>query len=594
MKEKTLEKLKNLDFFSSKNKWLIGYSFLFSLVYVLGSYLYQNNTLVGVFSKGRWREEFLVILLMTFVMTWILKAFLFLGKWLSDWTACGESGPRGTISGFFRGFQRFLSWMKGLAAWILLFASWLPCYLAYFPGVFSYDANSQREMLEGLAPFTTHHPPVHTWIMGFCFWIADLVGREWVELLAYSLIQMLLLSFLLSRLLCTLSKRVPGIFSLLSLAFWMLNPAIALFSFSQSKDSAFAICLVGLFLVLLPWLEGKDEESISKTTAWILACCLFRNNFVHAWIPACVILLWKGLARNPKRKMKFLKANAFALLAFFIVTKGIYPALGITEAKTAETLSIPAQQIGAIVCNEELTQEELDAIAVYVDPEHIREFYNPRLADYVKNYISKEAYDADKADFWKLWWQLVKQYPQDAFDAALTLNIPYWYQGANPVDPYSNREYVETDIDNLAVERANIFPRLYQWYQGFAEMKLYNWHPEVRFLFCLATPIWLMLGCAALLLTRKQYHYAAGLIPFLLYWATFLFGPVSNARYLFPFMIFYPVFMALPFVGKSEREDEDGVRNLEAIGKQDESANRQMDEGAAKEEKEGDVECMII
>ena len=51
---------------------------------------------------------------------------------------------------------------------ILFFLCWLPCYLSYYPGIVSYDMESQLPQILGTANYNKYHPPLHTFGYQLC------------------------------------------------------------------------------------------------------------------------------------------------------------------------------------------------------------------------------------------------------------------------------------------------------------------------------------------------------------------------------------------------------------------------------------------
>lgn len=274
-------------------------------------------------------------------------------------------------------------------------------------------------------------------------------------------------------------------------------------------------------------------------------CSLFRNNFIYAWVIA-VVLMGIGL----KEKRKFWMVGALSVIIALAIMKFAYPMLGIEKGNSAEKLSVPLQQISYTTRNNTLTLEELTQIQNYLELDIIWDQFNPRFADPTKDRLNNGNYDSNPAAFWKLWMQLGSEFPVDYTTAFLQLNIPYWYQGANPYDPYAQREYVETSLrsEKSGLTREEFLPVTYTFYSQFSIIEDYDSIPFIiRWMFCLATPIWLMLACGAALLYQGNRCYIRCLIPLLLFWMTYLLGPVSNARYIFPFMALYPILISLPF-----------------------------------------------
>lgn len=169
--------------------------------------------------------------------------------------------------------------------------------------------------------------------------------------------------------------------------------------------------------------------------------------------------------------------------------------------------------------------------------------FNPRFADPVKRLFVSD----DKAGFLSIWLDLGLTYPKDYLKEFLNLNIPYWYLPASNIDPYSQRDYIETGIyksEYYSFERTEGFPLLHAWYDAAAQDKLGSrvW-PLAPFL-SISLPIWLLLACCCTLVATGRKRGALFCIVAIAFWVTFLFGPVSNFRYVFPLLCIYPIAIA--------------------------------------------------
>ena len=67
--------------------------------------------------------------------------------------------------------------------------------------------------------------------------------------------------------------------------------------------------------------------------------------------------------------------------------------------------------------------------------------------------------------------------------------------------------------------------------------------PVLSSLFSINTPVWILLFTTLYLFTRKDLKKNCIPMMFLLLWLTYMAGPVSCLRYIFPVMIMYPFFI---------------------------------------------------
>ena len=195
-----------------------------------------------------------------------------------------------------------------------------------------------------------------------------------------------------------------------------------------------------------------------------------------------------------------------------------------------------------------MTSQDYEAIEHFLPCDKLPDAYNPRFADYAKNSFDSQYFDTHKGEFVKLWLDLFKRYPEDYWSAFLDLNIQLWYPGSTAIDPYSEREYIETGIyksDYCSGVRTERFPRLLSFYENAAGYSSWMDLPVLSVLFAFWTPVWLFVITFFVMAARRRPEKALILfIPFFL-WFTYLAGPVSCTRYVFPMMVLYPLIVCV-------------------------------------------------
>ncbi len=215
-----------------------------------------------------------------------------------------------------------------------------------------------------------------------------------------------------------------------------------------------------------------------------------------------------------------------------------------------EKLSVPLSQIAAVYqeYDDEIGGEEEILIRKYIPDV---EYYDRFFADPIKGNFNSVAYLWDKNEFRNLWLRLAVKYPGKYIEAFLALNLPYWYPEMDSV-----REYIETDnySDDYPVERKNLLPYVYDWYEKVSENEAEWMHfPLFKQLFSIGMPIWVLLFFEILFLMQKKRAAALAVPAVVLLWLTYMLGPVSSFRYIEPLLLTYPVWIVLAL----ERRKED-------------------------------------
>ncbi len=438
-----------------------------------------------------------------------------------------------------------------VALCLILFICWLPCYLAYYPGVFAYDMYAQHPEAMGLVPLSKYHPPLHTLYWRLCLWLEDITPLNALEF--YSVSQMLILAFAFTQLLkFFIQKKFNNYVILFCLLFFAFNPVIAIFSFIPTKDAMYtAFCV--LFVVELCRFLFDDSTSsrkwdIVRFTLVGVLCCLFRNNMIYAMVPSAVVMLFVTASKRKATLFRF----ALVIVCFFLINYPFFDILGIENGNKRELLSVPIQQISYVVNYhyDEISPEDYQAICKYLPFEEIPELYNLRLADPIKNTFNTTYFEEDSATFFWVWGRLLLQYPKEYIVAFLNLNLPYWYPDACSIDAHAQRIYIETYIydesaSGYAIQRDSKIPWLYNKYETVASYQLFMSRPLLATVFSISTPIWVLLLYVTICVYNKKYILIAPAILMIGIWLTFLLGPVSNFRYMFPIITLYPLYFGI-------------------------------------------------
>lgn len=438
--------------------------------------------------------------------------------------------------------------------WAFILILWLPCYLAYYPGLLEYDMWIQTYQAGGVIPINKFHPPLHTLLWKLCL----NTGSAWdiQPITIYSVAQMLILSAVFARIVTFFMKRkVHNGFIIAMICFFALNPVVALFSIAPTKDILFGVFFITAVFEIYRFIS--DTENYCQKPGnyvWLIlnitGCCLFRNNALYVFL----LCLPFFVISYRKQWKSALLLFCTPIILFCLINSVIFPAMGIEEGEAKEMLSVPMQQIAlaSVTHDAELSEETKAEINNYMPYTDMLSSFNPRFADPVKGSFQTEYFTKNKAGFIKLWFSLLLKYPKDYISAFMSLNLAYWYPDAASVDPYSGRKYIETGItqtDVYTFTRDSKIPRLYDLYEKVADYSAFEKIPFIANLFSIATPFWSLVLCAAVLLAQKRNKLVLALLPGFFLWLTYMAGPVSNFRYIFPLFIQYPLLLAISLYG---------------------------------------------
>lgn len=427
----------------------------------------------------------------------------------------------------------------------IIFLFWLPVYLAYYPGVFSYDILVQTQMIMGVDPFTTQQPVLHTIFLMLCISIGYLTGVK--SIVIYSILQMLALAASCSYIITYMTeKKTSKVFPYLTLIFYALNPVISLFSFSTCKNILFGCCFLIFTHELIQFTKGAVKPV--RLFCFSLLGCLLLNNFVYVLV---VFLLISVLfMRRYTRKIQINVCVTIA--AFLLISAVVYPAMGIGKGDTKEMLSVPLQQLVYAKETGNLTHEEETELLGYFNGSDYGYFQFGN-ADMIKTRFSTSFYNEKKTEFWTLYKNILFRCPKECAYAFIRLNFPLWSPIGFDLCDYTMTKYIETQSFEVPVagfegfDRKSVFPGLYEFFERFTSYSMIKGRPVREFIFGISPPFWVTIICIGRLIVKKKPHRIIPMIPPLLLTGTYLLGPLSNMRYVFPCILLIPLLIFYSF-----------------------------------------------
>ena len=340
-----------------------------------------------------------------------------------------------------------------------LIVFWLIYMIAFYPIILSPDPSFQIKMyfnehtkyIDWVIPrsetvnLTTHHPVIHTFLLGGAIELGRLFGDDNFGLFLYSLLQTLVLAGTLSYTIYYTKKlKIPSGVRLLLLAIYALVPMFPLYAMSGVKDT-FYTCFMILYTIFLLdiFVFFKDRKFSSKqvivNTLLILFLMLFRNNGIYVVLLSFPFLFLIRIL--DKKRLGIIFGCSLGL--YIIITKLMIPSMGISEGSIREILSLPFQQTARYVRDHEenVTKEEREVIDHILGYDDLAERYIPTKADPVKNEFKKETTSDDLKDYFQIWFQGLLKHPDTYIEATMNNVYGYFY-------PNSTRWYVYYKYDD--------------------------------------------------------------------------------------------------------------------------------------------------
>ena len=459
--------------------------------------------------------------------------------------------------------------------WALIFVSWIPAFLVTFPGVLSYDILSQTYSAFGVININ-HHPVLHTWLLRVFMNLGYSVKSEYeFGLGLLSLLQMILLSYALTRLVFLLKKKgVPVVWVIITgvmSALWFMNAILAVTMIKDTLYAAFLILFVCHFteIVTDPSEYVRDRKNFFILPVVAFFMCAFRNNGIHIYLFcfAGLTILRLKYVKKARNYVALIVAIIVPIVMFKIYSGPVFSALGIRQGEVREALCVPIQQLQRVAVNrwDELTEEQKNLMDYYLDnlkwmnPPTERA-YSPFISDPAKSCFYSDNYNADPVAFWKFYLKTGKQFSKEYVVAFLSNTLGYWYPG------YYEYSYVEYE-NYPAEEFVKPLQRKTVWnssvvnacYESLCRSEFWRKTPLIRVFIIPAFSTWLLLF--ELMLARKKGYFGNVLpmfLPQIAVWGIMLLSPMSSFRYSWPFYLLLPVFFICMW-GKSKNDESDEI-----------------------------------
>lgn len=438
---------------------------------------------------------------------------------------------------------------------LLLTLSWTLCLLVYFPGV---GMNDGLNVLMGRLSSANQFPVYYCIYVVILGKIGNLLGSLQYAVALYSVLQILLTAAICAGILTFLQARSSSrLFRLLAAAYYILQPALAIYSISMLKDTVFSSLLVlyGILLFLMKETsfrnpaEGSFVPDNQRRKALFLLflvssllISVLRSNGIYI-VAACLLFL---LITDPRGRKQLL-ITALSVLLVNIAGSMIMQHYNVRH-NASETLGIPIQQISAVVAySGDLSSEEEDILRQYIEPEKIRELYYPGSADPVKwsDSFNRPYLNASTGEFLSLWAGLLPKNFRIYVQAYLQETYWFWapvQQGGiqmfDTIEDIMDNDYLADFLVQNGIHDAPVL-------KGTASDFLKSFYQSGSHFFREGVCFWIMIFSIVLASCRKWKF--RQILPFylpqLLTWLTIMVStPINNS---FRYVLFYAYAMPI-------------------------------------------------
>ncbi len=418
---------------------------------------------------------------------------------------------------------------------------------AFFPGVMEYDSFIQMCQVYG-APYSNHHPWLHTMLIKAIYGVGQVLGSN---NRAYALYSLFSICILASSFACVAAylygKGLKRRYLVLLGAVYLLSPINQMYSITMWKDIPFAVSVLW-FSFLLCVMKDRMAEGRRNRFCWGLfillgfCVCFFRSNGLYVFIGMIPFVI--GAFWRQKRAAVLAIALVLVMGAFY---KGpIFSCFQVEEPDVIESLSIPAQQIAAVIAYEgEISEEQQNLLSKVVDLSKVPEAYlgSPSCSDAVKDLVrekDEQEYITEHAgEFLRCWGGLFWNNKRIYIRAFADETRGYWYHKV--YFPFIWATYIQEN--GMGIYRASQFPEAV-----VSRMRDFLGAYKEHFDRYLSTGLYIYIYFICLLTAlRQENRYLISYLPVLGIWATLLIAtPVfADLRYAYAIYVSVPFFVCL-------------------------------------------------
>lgn len=395
---------------------------------------------------------------------------------------------------------------------------------------------------------TSHHSILHTYLLGWSISLGRIILNDNFGLFIYTLLQTAVYSSTLAYTIkFAKNNKVSTKACFIVLLIYMFVPMFGLYTMSANKDIFYTSFMILFILFIFDYIKNYKDKKISipfmvKLFITILLLCLFRNNGLYIAIMTLPFLLLFS-KKNWLRIGTTFVVTVICVVAFNSI---LIPALGISKGSIREMLSIPFQQTARLATyyDKDISSTDKKAIDKILTYDTLKDRYNPKLADPVKNEYNKYTESEDLKNYFIAWTHGLIKHPVVYIDA--TLNNTYGYFYPNTHNWYVYGRFKDTITKDGLVN--------YSWNEStqFLRTTLYGWAnafpyiPFVGSISNIALGFWAMLIISAYLITNKNKKYLITLIPMYGSWIFCILSPANTYfRYAMPYLFVLPVVIVL-------------------------------------------------
>ena len=296
-------------------------------------------------------------------------------------------------------------------------------FLAFYPACMSPDSIKQWKEVQALS-FHDWHPVGHTLFI----WITTLL---WNSPAAFSIVQMVIMATMFAYMSYSFEKygvRKWVIWCALGIV--SLSPINGIYSVTMWKDVLYSVmlCLLCLLFFHISYTDGKWLHEATNKLLFLLSSLgvvLFRHNGIYVYV-VCAFFLFL-LYRKKIAVLHWMTIGV--VIVYMLFTGPIYTMLDVKPGRFSEKISIPLQQIAAVlVHNGQINAQQTEYMNTLLPLDRWKHDYKPSISDPIKFDLAFNQLflTEHKSQFFKYWVQIVTQNPVIALKAYIQHTNMLW------------------------------------------------------------------------------------------------------------------------------------------------------------------------
>lgn len=418
-------------------------------------------------------------------------------------------------------------------SYLILMISYLISFLGLYPGIFAFDAPTQVQMYF-TDSISEWHPVLHTVFLGKMIELSYGLGGDIILGVAlYTVFQSAIIAFCFSYMLRFVYYKTKNVYCWgVSLLYLAVFPTICLQVVSATKDSFFMAFYVLSMTLTIELLD--DDEFMEKKIKPILLISSYtlmiinRNNCIYAFPVLAVLTIM--MCKKKRNAAVIMLATIILFLLYKVVFVDQYVTVNVDGR---EKLSLPAQQLTMIYNSDDavITDAERDIICNLIT-ERGRDGIIKESADIVKASINMDYYESHRFEVIRCYINVVINNPKVAIESFCYLTCGFWYPiydltlyGQGEKGYWVIGSFYPYYIDSK-------IPPLLRYYQFFGRSDFNN-KLMVPFFLLFAPAAFFYAFCIVFgyALVNKNRSFIPVLFFTLIFWATYMLGPMALVRY---------------------------------------------------------------